>query len=291
MRFRRLLIGLLCLAGLAVLLDFGVAAYSEYRVSRLLRTASDLSADPEITIHESLRHPFVAQALDGQYGNIDIRARAMRPDIPGRITVEANLKGVHLSMPNLIDGKVGQVPVDEVQARMRIEPTELGRLFKIPDLQVFGPPTDKSDASGGTGSTGKTNGGTIILEGTVPIGTDADLSAVTDTRGDNGEKITKKKVHVLADLRLDGDQIRITATAISGRDLQSDTDSVLPDQERIVISEQDRPIILARFTHTIDTRNMPFGIAPTRVEASGGQIVVEGDGRNATVDLDRLQKP
>ncbi|MFE3256774.1 LmeA family phospholipid-binding protein [Nocardia sp. NPDC059091] len=290
MRFRRLLIGLLCLAGLAVLLDFGVAAYSEYRVSRLLRTGSDLSADPEITIHESLRHPFVAQALDGQYGNIDVRARAMRPDIPGRITVEANLTGVHLSMRNLIDGNVGQVPVDEVQARMRIEPTELGRLFKIPDLQVFGPPTDKSDGSGGSGSVPATNGGTIILEGTVPVGPDADTVAVTDPRGDGGEKVTKKKVHVLADLRLVGDEVRITATAISGRDLQADTDSVLPDQDRIVIPEQDRPAVLARFTRTLDTKNMPFGIVPTRVQASGGQIVVEGAGRNAIVDLDRLQK-
>ncbi|MEU6581970.1 LmeA family phospholipid-binding protein [Nocardia sp. NPDC046763] len=294
MRFRRLLIGLLCLAGLAVLLDFGVAAYSEYRVSRLLRTGSDLSADPEITIHESLRNPFVAQALDGQYGNIDVRARAMRPDIPGRITVEANLAGVHLSMRNLIDGNVGQVPVDEVQARMRIEPTELGRLFKIPDLQVFGPPTDKSDGAGGSGSVPTTNGGIIILEGTVPIGPDADTAAVTeavsDPRGDGGEKVTKKKVHVLADLRLEGDEVRITATAISGRDLQADTDSVLPDQDRVVIPEQDRPALLARFSHTIDTKNMPFGIIPTRVQASGGQIVVEGSGRNATVDLDRLQK-
>ncbi|MET8422829.1 LmeA family phospholipid-binding protein [Nocardia sp. NPDC004860] len=290
MRFRRLLIGLLCLAGLAVLLDFGVAAYSEYRVSRLLRTGSDLSADPEITIHESLRHPFVAQALDGQYGNIDVRARAMRPDIPGRITVEANLTGVHLSMRNLVDGNVGQVPVDEVQARMRIEPTELGRLFKIPDLQVFGPPTDKSDGSGGSGSVPTTNGGTIILEGTVPVGPDADTVAVTDPRGDGGEKVTKKKVHVLADLRLVGDEVRITATAIAGRDLQADTDSVLPDQDRIVIPEQDRPAVLARFTRTLDTKNMPFGIVPTRVQASGGQIVVEGAGRNAIVDLDRLQK-
>ncbi|MTE11295.1 LmeA family phospholipid-binding protein [Nocardia aurantiaca] len=290
MRFRRLLIGLLCLAGLTVLLDFGVAAYTEYRVSRLLRTGSDLSADPEITIHESLRRPFVAQALDGEYGNIDMRARAMRPDIPGQITVEANLKGVHLSMRNLIDGEVGQVPVDEVQARMRIEPTELGRLFKIPDLQVFGPPTDKSDGSGGSGGTGMTTAGAIILEGTVPIGPDAETAAVTDPRGDGGVKITKKKVHVLADLRLEGDEVRITATAISGRDLQADTDSVLPDQDRTVIAEQDRPAVLARFTHTIDTKNMPFGLTPGKVEASGGQIVVEGVGRNVTVDLDRLQK-
>ncbi|QVI22131.1 DUF2993 domain-containing protein [Nocardia tengchongensis] len=290
MRFRRLLIGLLCLAGLVVLLDFGVAAYSEYRVSRLLRTGSDLSADPEITFHESLRHPFVAQALDGQYSNMDIRARAMRPDIPGKIIVEANLKGVHLPMRQLIDGEVAQVPVDEVQARMRIEPNELGRLFKIPDLQVFGPPTDKSDDSGNAGSTGPKTTGIIILEGTVPLGPNADAVAVTDPRSDTAQKVTKKKVHVIAELRLEGTEVRITAMSIAGRDLQADSDSVLPEQDRTVISEQDKPAILARFTHTIDTRNMPFGIAPTSVEAIAGQIVVEGTGRAVTVDLDRLQR-
>ncbi|WP_458688047.1 LmeA family phospholipid-binding protein [Nocardia tengchongensis] len=290
MRFRRLLIGLLCLAGLVVLLDFGVAAYSEYRVSRLLRTGSDLSADPEITFHESLRHPFVAQALDGQYSNMDIRARAMRPDIPGKIIVEANLKGVHLPMRQLIDGEVAQVPVDEVQARMRIEPNELGRLFKIPDLQVFGPPTDKSDGSGNAGTTGPKTTGIIILEGTVPLGPNADTVAVTDPRSDTAQKVTKKKVHVIAELRLEGTEVRITAISIAGRDLQADSDSVLPEQDRTVISEQDKPAILARFTHTIDTRNMPFGIAPTSVEANAGQIVVEGTGRAVTVDLDRLQR-
>ncbi|BAW10147.1 conserved hypothetical protein [Nocardia seriolae] len=286
------------MAGLAVLLDFGVAAYSEYRVSRLLRTGSNLSADPAITFHESLRHPFALQALDGEYVGMDMRARAMRPDIPGQVTVEADLQGVRLSMRNLIDGHVGKVPVDEVRGRVRFEPTELGRLFQIPDLQVHGSDSDLTDGSGGSGGAGTTLPGSvtsIILQGTVPIGPDAEAAALQDPRGDSRDKTAKKantvEVHVLAELRLDGDQIRITATAISGRDLQSDTDPLpTPGQQRIVIPEQDRPAVLAHFTRTIDIENMPFGIVPTKVEPSGGQIVVSGIGRNVTVDLDRLQQ-
>ncbi|GAB0101868.1 hypothetical protein JMUB6875_08340 [Nocardia sp. JMUB6875] len=297
MRFRRLLIGLLCLAGLAVLLDFGVAAYSEYRVSRLLRTGSDLSADPEITIHESIGDPFVLQALDGKYNSFDIRARAMRPDIPGQITVESNLRGVHLSMRDLIDGNVGKVPVDEVQGDVRIEPTELGRIFQIPDLEVLGPSldTDNADGSDDSVATAVATRASVVLFGTVPIGPGADATAVTDTRDGNRDKGTKKansvKVHVLAEVRLDGDQIHITATAISGRDLQPDPDSVLPGQQRIVIPEQDRPTVLAHFTRTFDIKNMPFGLTPTKIVASGGQLVVSGKAVNAIVDLDRLQKP
>ncbi|MFI1914287.1 LmeA family phospholipid-binding protein [Nocardia sp. NPDC020380] len=268
-----MVIGLLVVAGLAIVLDFGMAAYSEYRVSRLLRDGSNLSADPEVTFHG---FPFVAQAYDDTYKNVDIRARAMRPDIPGEISVEANLKGVHLSFRNLVDGNVRNVPVDAVQARMRIEPVELGRLFKIPDLQVFGPPApDKSDGSGGSGGSGMTTTGAIILQGTVPLSSETDTPALPGTTGG-------RLVNVLADLRLDGDQVRITATDIY-RGSEASPAALVP--------EADKAAVLARFTKTIDTKDLPFGIRPATVEASAGQIVVVGKGQNVTVDLDRLQQP
>ncbi|WP_067819907.1 LmeA family phospholipid-binding protein [Nocardia inohanensis] len=283
MSFRRVIIALLCVAGLAVVLDFGVAAYSEYRVSRLLREGSHLSADPEVTFHG---FPFVAQAFDGAYKNIDIRARSERPDIPGEIMVEANLRGVHLGFGNLVDGNVRKVPVDKAEARMRIEPTELGRLFKIPDLQVFGPPADKSDGSGGSGGTGATTQGAIILTGTLPLSPVADAVTLTTGVKDKG-----RVVSVLADLRLDGDQVRITATDIYYGNEASPA-AVGPDAEKPVrISDEDKAGVLARFTRTIDTKDLPFGIRPMKVEASGGQIVVEGTGKDITIDLDRLNQP
>ncbi|NNH75631.1 DUF2993 domain-containing protein [Nocardia uniformis] len=272
MSFRRVIIGLLCLAGLAVVLDFGAAAYSEYRVSRLLRDGSDLGADPEVTFHG---FPFVAQALDGQFRDIDIRARAVRPDIPGEILVEAGLIGVHAPLGDLVDGNVRKVPVDEVHALMRIEPVELGRLFKIPDLQVFGPPADKSDGSGGSGGTGVTTSGPIILTGTV--------SLTSDTNPVPGTSDSGKPVSVLADLRLDADgQIQIVATDIYYGDEATPA---------AMVPEVNRELVLAKFTRTIDTRDLPFGVRPMKVEASGGQIVVEGVGKNVTIDLDRLQQP
>ncbi|MFE6863048.1 LmeA family phospholipid-binding protein [Nocardia sp. NPDC057668] len=281
MGFRRVIIGLLCLAGLAVVLDFGMAAYSEYRVSRLLREGSDLGADPEVTFHG---FPFVLQAMNGEFQNVDIRARAVRPDIPGEIRVEANLRGVHLPFGDLTDGNVSKVPVDLVEARMRVEPNELGRLFKIPDLQVFGPPADKSDGLGGSGGSGMTNDGVIILTGTLPLDSAPESPGplTVSTR-------SKEAVSVLATLRLVGDQIQITAT-----DIYRGTENTVlsgADTSPRVISEADKPRVLAMFTRTIDTRDLPFGIVPTKVEAIGGQIVVEGKGDDVTVDLDRLQQP
>lgn len=275
MSFRRVIIGLLCLAGLAVVADFGVAAYSEYRVSRLLRESSDLSADPEVTFREAIGYPFVTQALDGRYKEIKVRARAVRPDIPGEIMVEAKLTGVTLSAGDLFDGNVRKVPVDEVQAQIGFYPTELGRLFKIPDLQVFGPPADKSDGSGGSGGTGLTTSGPIILTGTVSLTPDTAPVLGTAERG--------KPVSVLADLRLDADgQIQIVAT-----DIYYGTEAT----PAAVVPEVNRELVLSKFTRTIDTRDLPFGVRPTKVEARGGQIVVEGVGKNVTIDLDRLQQP
>ncbi|WP_433681228.1 LmeA family phospholipid-binding protein [Nocardia sp. CA-119907] len=267
---RKLIIGLLCLAGLAVVIDFGVAAYSEYRVSRALRVGADLSADPDVIIHG---FPFLTQAFDGRYQSVEIRAHVMRPDIPGEISVGAMLTGAHLSVGDLTDGNVRAVPVDRVEGSMRLEPTELGRLFKIPDLQVHSAPGDKSDGTGGSGGSGMTTGGQLLLAGTMPGKTPSKPGAPLS--GDN--------VSVTADLRVDGDQIKIIATSIYHGTGDVTTTAVVTDTER--------PKILEQFTRTIDTNELPFGLRPTKVYATGGQIVIEGKAENVTIDLDRLRRP
>ncbi|WP_227998315.1 LmeA family phospholipid-binding protein [Nocardia australiensis] len=267
---RKLIIGLLCLAGLAVIIDFGAAAYSEYRVSRALRVGADLIADPEVTIHG---FPFFGQAVDGRFQSVDIRARVMRPDIPGEVSTEAALTGVHLPLHDLVDGSVRRVPVERVEGRMRLEPTELGRLFNVPDLQVHSRPADKSDGSGGSGGSGMTTAGLLVLTGTLPGTPVASTVAGAPLGGD--------KVSVQADLLVDGDQVRIVAT---GFYLGTGTETT----PTVFVPEADRPAVLAQFTRTIDTKELPFGLRPTKVYAQGGQIVVEGKGENVTIDLDRL---
>ncbi|MEU8897889.1 LmeA family phospholipid-binding protein [Nocardia sp. NPDC048505] len=270
---RKLIIGLLVLAGLAVVVDFTAAAYSEYRVSRALRAGADLTADPEVTIHG---FPFLGQAMDGVYSNVDIRARYMRPDIPGEISVEANLRGARLPFSELADGNVRQVPVDRVTAKMRVEPVELGRLFKIPDLQVHTRPADKSDGTGGSGGSGMTTAGALVLTGTLPSSFN-----LTDVYG---KPLGGQNVKVKADLVLDGDQVKIVAT---GFYIEKSSDP----NPSARIPDVDQAMVLERFTHTIDTKELPFGMEPKRVYALGGQIVVEGEAENTVIDLDRLQRP
>ncbi|WP_084161478.1 LmeA family phospholipid-binding protein [Nocardia sp. BMG51109] len=274
---RKVVIGLLLVVAIAVVVDFTAAAYSEYRVSRSLRAGSELSADPEVTIHG---FPYLLQALRNNYRNVEIRARADRRDAPGELRVESTLNGVHLPMGDLIDGKMRSVPVDRVTARMRIEPVELGRLFQIPDLQLTGPPADKSDGTGGSGGTGSTTRGAYILTGTIPLGPE---SSVTDSAETDN---TKMSVSVKVNLLLDGDQVRIVATDLY-REKTPDT-AITSATER---PEPDKATVLDRFTRTIDTKDLPFGVHPTKVEAIGGNIIIEGEGKDMTIDMDRFARP
>lgn len=265
---RKLIIGLLILAGLAVVTDFSVAAYSEYRVSRALRQGADLAAEPSVAISGV---SFLAQSVNGRYDDVVIRASGKRPDIRGEFEMEATLTGMRIPLRDLVDGSLRNVPVERVDSSMRIGPTELGQLFGIPDLQVKGPPADKSDGTGGTGGTGMTaTDGVLCLTGTLPEFPDVRFG------GEN--------VAVRAELVLDGTQVRVTATG-SCKDTNTSTIPVA------MLPEADRPAVLARFTRTIDIKELPFGVQPAKVRADGGWIVVQGTGVNVTIDLDRLQRP
>ncbi|MFD3595880.1 LmeA family phospholipid-binding protein [Nocardia sp. NPDC058640] len=280
---RKLIIGLLCLAGSAVVIDFGTAAYTEYHVSRQLRAGADLSADPEVTFHG---FPFAVQAMNNRFDDVTIRARGVRPDIPGEIGIEAELQGLHAPTSRLLDGAARNVQVDRIDAKMHIEPTELGKLFGIPDLQVHTRPADKSDGTGGSGGSGMTTAGGLVLTGTLSTAPNGRvLSANVVPTGNS----TKVPVQVQADLFLVGDQVRIQATGFYRDKSSGPTDTTAATKSEI--SDEDRAAVLERFSRTIDTKELPFGVAPSEVSALGGQIVVEGVGRNVTIDLDRLQHP
>lgn len=258
---RKLILGLVVLLGLAVLADFGAAAWSEYRVSRALRQGGQLEADPAVTIHG---FPFLLQARDGHYENVEIVADNIETDLLGNITIEANLVGAHAAAGELLDGTIRSVPVDLLYGRVMIEATELGQLYGIPDLQISAPPASKSDGTGGSGGSGPTTAGGVVLTGTVPVGP------------------VEATVSVQADLVLDGDLIHIVASDLyfgpEGR-----ADYTVPDPLK--------PAVLGLFTTTIEVQDVPFGIRPTSVEARGSRIVVEGEAVDTVIDLTEVRQP
>ncbi|TCN47386.1 DUF2993 family protein [Rhodococcus sp. SMB37] len=258
---RKLIYGLVVLVGLALLVDFGAAAWSEYRLSRALREGGALQSDPAVTIHG---FPFLLQARNGHYENVEITADRVPTDMLGDITVEANLVGAHAEASELLDGSIRSVPVDLLFGRVMIDATELGQALDIPDLQISAPPDSKSDGTGGSGGSGPTTAGGVVLTGTVPVGP---LSA---------------RVSVQADLVLDGDQVQIVASDLYfGPEGHAD----------FTVPEPLKPLVLGLFTATIEPQDLPFGVYPTSVEARGSRIVIEGEAHNVTIDLAEVQRP
>lgn len=259
---RKLIIVLVSFLALAVIVDFGAAAYSEYRVSRAIREGGSLTSDPQVIIHG---FPFVTQAADGKYQNVEIRAQDVPTDYVESTTIEANLRGVTVPLSDLIDGSVNTVPVDELEGRVRIDAKDLGQFLGIVDLRVSAPPADPSDGTGGSGGSGPTTtGGGVVLTGTVPVGP-------IDT-----------EVSVQADLVLDGERVEIVASDFYfGPDGNAD----------VTIPDFAKPTVLGLFTKTIDRQSLPFGILPTDVYAEGSQIVIEGGAQNVTIDLDQIEAP
>lgn len=258
---RKLIYGLVLVVLLAVLADFGAAAWAEYRVSRALREGGALEADPAVTVHG---FPFLLQVQRGEYRNVEIVADGVHTDSLGDITVEANLIGAHAPASSLFDGSIRTVPVDLLFGRVMIDATELGQLYGIPDLQVSAPPASKSDGTGGSGGSGPTTAGGVVLTGTVPVGP---VSA---------------KVSVQADLVLDGDQVHIVAS-----DLYFGPEG----QAEYTVPDVLKPAVLGLFTTTIAPQDLPFGVLPTSVEARGSRIVIEGEAHDTTIDLTEVRQP
>ncbi|MEV0947729.1 LmeA family phospholipid-binding protein [Rhodococcus sp. NPDC049939] len=255
---RKLIIGIVFLVALGLVVDFGSAAYAEYRVSRELRAGASLTADPEVTVHG---FPFLTQAWEGKYGDIEIRARGVQTDEVGEVTIESSLQGVSAPLSELVNGSVTTIPVDHLSGKMLIDATDLGQFLQIADLQVSAPPANISDGTGGSGGSGLPTAGGVVLTGTVPVGP------------------VETKVSVQADLVLDGPQVEIVASNFYFGP-EGAADFSIPD-----------PLahsILGLFTLTIDPRELPFGVQPTEVYAQGSQIVIEGVGDNVTINLNGL---
>src|SRR5262245_61007191 len=84
-RVRKVLIGVLAtiiavVVG-AVGADFGAAIYAEYRLARSVRTAAHLGYDPWASI---LGFPFITQAVDRHYNEIEIRATGVDHPVVGK---------------------------------------------------------------------------------------------------------------------------------------------------------------------------------------------------------------
>ncbi len=264
MRVRKLLIGLISAVAVLVVaavgVDFGAAIYAEYRLARAVRSEAQLTFDPWVGI---IGFPFISQARDRHYGQIEIRANGVGHSVVGRVSYEATLYDVDLPKDSwLIDARAA-LPARKVESRIIVDSTHVGRFMGIPDLLVEAPPKETNNPTGGTTESGISSNKGLVFTGT-PKAADFD-----------------KKVSVAVDLSVAGPDrttLVLTATGVL-------TGAGTADQQ---VPENKKQAVLDAFSTMLPGQKLPFGIAPTSEGARGSDVIIEGIAEGVTVSLDEF---
>jgi LmeA-like phospholipid-binding len=263
-RVRKLVIGAIAAATAVVVaavgVDFGAAIYAEYRLARAVRDEAELTFDPWVGI---IGFPFITQARDRHYDQIEIRANGVDHPVAGKASYEATLYSIALPDDSwLIDAKT-KLSVGKVESRILIDSTHLGRFMGIPDLLVEAPPKETNNATGGTTESGISGNKGLVFTGT-PKAADFD-----------------QRVSISVDLSVAGPDrttLVLTATGVL-------TGAGTADED---VPEDKTPAVLAAFTTTLPGLKLPFGLAPTSEGVRGSDVIIEGIAEGVTVTLDEF---
>jgi hypothetical protein len=265
-RVRNLLIGAIAtvtaVALAAVGADFGGAIFAEYRLARSVRTAANLSFDPWVSI---LGFPFVTQATGRRYKEIEIKASGVDHAVVGKVGLEATLHSVDLADVSWLIGPDAELPVGELESRIIVDSTHVGRFMGIPDLLVEAPSRETNDATGGTTESGISSNKGLVFTGTPK-------KAGYD-----------KKVSIAVDLSIAGpDQTTLIFTATNVL-----TGAGTADQQ---VPEENLPAVLAAFSTSLPGQKLPFGVLPTSEGARGSDIIIEGITEGVTIALNGFRE-
>jgi hypothetical protein len=242
----------------AVGTDFGAAIYAEYRMSRTVRDAAGLSWDPSVAI---LGFPFITQAMDHQYDEIEIRAAGVDHPVVGRVGLEATLHEINLTDASWLVRRDAKLPVGKVESRIIVDSTHVGRFMGIPDLLVEAPSRETDDSTGGTTESGISSNRGLVFTG-------------TPKKADFAEKVS-----VSVDLSVVGPDkttLELTATGVLTGPNTADQD----------VPADKLAAVLAAFSMTMPGQKLPFGLAPTSTGARGSDVIIEGIAEGLTITLD-----
>jgi len=263
-RVRKLLIGALATGTLVVVAgigaDFGAAIYAEYHLSRSVRSAANLGNDPSVAI---LGFPFIPQAMDRHYDEVEIRANGVDHAVVGKASLEATLHSIDLSDTSWLVSPDAALPVAKAEGRIIIDSTHVGRFIGIPDLLVEAPTRESNDATGGTTESGISSNRGVVFTGTP-------RKAGYD-----------EKVSIAVDLSVAGpDQTTLVLTATGVLTGPGTADQAVPDDKKAAV--------LAAFSTRLPGQKLPFGLAPTAQGARGSDIIIEGIAEGLTISFDEF---
>lgn len=245
----------------AVGIDFGTSIYAEYRFSVAVRQAAQLGSDPFVAI---LGFPFIPQAMNDRYNELEIKANAVDHAEVGKATLEATMHSVDLAGASWLVDSQAKLPVGKLESRIIIDSVHLGRYLRITDLMVEAPARETNDATGGTTESGISDSHGLVFTGTPK-------SANFD-----------KRVSVSVDLSMTGadhSTLVLTPTGILTG----------PDTANQRVPDDKRDAVLAAFRQRLPDQRLPFGAAPTSQGARGSDVIIEGITVGVTVALDEFR--
>ncbi len=265
-RVRKLVIGVaaavLAVVVAAVGADFGATIYAEYRLARTVRDAAGLSFDPSVAI---LGFPFIQQAVNHHYDEIEIKANGVDHPVVGRAGLEATMHDVDLTTASWLIRPDAPLPLGKLESRIIIDSGHLGRFMGIKDLMVEAPAKDTNDATGGTTESGISGNKGLVFTGTP-------RQAGID-----------KPVSVTVDLSMTGpDQTTLVFTATGVVTGAGTADQAVPDEKKAAV--------LAAFSASLPGQRLPFGIRPTTEGARGSDVIIEGITTGVTIRLDAFRQ-
>ncbi|HET9256529.1 MAG TPA: LmeA family phospholipid-binding protein [Pseudonocardiaceae bacterium] len=245
---RKLIIAALVIVALAVVADFGAAAYAEHTIAQQMRQQLALTSEPSVRING---FPFLTQALAGHYSAIDLRASAVPVPPLQNLEIEATLHDVDAPLAEVSAGDVRSVRAARVDGRVRIKDTDLGRAIGIEDLQLQQPSDQeiKQLLPAGTADSPRGNRSPVRMV------------ATTDLLGERTEIIAVGVIELTTDL------IRVTIS-----DVRLAKDSVGTTS----VPRAVRQRLFETMSTTAKPGALPFAITPTSVRVETGSVVAEG---------------
>ncbi len=266
MRVRKLLIAVfaavMVILGGAVGVDFGTTVFAEYRLARTVRHVADLSFDPSVAI---LGFPFIQQAMQHHYDEIEIKANGVPRAVIGKASLEATMHSVDLTHASWLIRPDAELPLGKLESRIIIASGHLGRYIGINDLMVEAPSKETNDATGGTTESGISGSQGLVFTGTPK-------KAGFD-----------KRVSVTVDLSMAGpDDTTLVFTATDVQIGPGTADQAVPDDKKAAV--------LAAFTGTLPGQRLPFGVRPTTEGARGSDVIIEGIASGVTVRLNEFKQ-
>ncbi|MBN1094122.1 DUF2993 domain-containing protein [Blastococcus sp. TML/M2B] len=111
---RALLVGLLLLAGIALVADRVAVRVAEGTVADELAAQEQVTGEPEVDIRG---FPFLTQAAGGRYHDVRISLTAAQPGQAGEVPVDTVLRGIRVPLSDALSGDVSELPVDRIDGR------------------------------------------------------------------------------------------------------------------------------------------------------------------------------